>query len=307
MAFLSPRAGDFVFETTNTAGTFNPFTLLGPVTVGSFTYSKVSEIYADGETLYYVRSQAVSAGIRAIFESGRGTYSLGSNTITPTAGSNSSNMAAGSSTFVPITWGAGSQNVICVPDAASLLTVETLIAVVGLNAAAIRAALSLGTAALLNSGVANGTIPVLADDGAGSPGLPAVSGRLLTGMPSSPIPTGGVFQIPVYSNAASFTGWTRIVSIDDCVMALTNNSGTTGGGPHAGGTVGGIGWDASFGIAIANHTLTISEIPHTNTAGPGFGIFAVDAANTPTGHSHGISSAQTWRPPTAYFSLYSKD
>lgn len=161
MAFLSPRAGDFVLETTNTAGTFNTFTLLGPVTVGAFTYSKVSDIYADGETLYYVRSQAVSAGVRAIFESGRGTYNHAANTITPTVGSNSSNMAAGSSTFVPVTWGAGVQNVICVPDAASLITAETLVAVIGLNANAIRAALLLGTAALLDTGTTSGKIPVI--------------------------------------------------------------------------------------------------------------------------------------------------
>lgn len=161
MSFLSPRAGDFVWETTNTAGTFNAFTLLGPVTSGVFTYSKISDIYAGGETLYYVRSQAVSAGVRAIFESGRGTYNHTANTITPTIGSNSSNMAAGSSTFVPITWGAGTQNLICVPDAASLVTVETIVAVMGLNAAAIRTALALGTSALLDTGIIAGKIPVI--------------------------------------------------------------------------------------------------------------------------------------------------
>lgn len=161
MSFLSPRAGDFVFETTNTAGTFNAFTLLGPVTVGNFTYSKVGEIYANGETVYYVRSQAITAGTRAIFESGRGTYALATNRITPTVGSNSSNMAAGSSTFVPITWGAGTQNVICVPDAASLVTVETIVAVMGANAAAIRTALSLGTSALLDTGTTSGKIPII--------------------------------------------------------------------------------------------------------------------------------------------------
>src|SRR6478609_3500169 len=161
MAFLSPRAGDFVWETTNTAGTFNTLTLLGPVTVGAFTYSKVSDIYADGESIYYVRSQAVTAGTRAIFESCRGTFNRSANTITPMVGSNSSNMAAGSSTFVPVTWGAGTQNLICVPDAASLVTVETIVAVIGLNAAAIRTALTLGTSALLDTGTTSGKIPVI--------------------------------------------------------------------------------------------------------------------------------------------------
>lgn len=304
MSFLSPRAGDFVFETTNTAGTFNAFTLLGPVTSGTFTFSKVSEVYADGETVYYVRSQAVSAGVRAIFESGRGTYNHAANTITPTVGSNSSNMAAGSSTFVPITWGAGVQNVVCVPDAASLVTVETLVAIIGLNAAAIRTALSLGTAALLNSGTTNGTVPVLADDGTGSPGLPAVSGKLLTGMPASPIPSGT--KLAGFYQSSAPSGWTLLTSIDDMVLGVTNQSGTDGGGPHNGGTTGGTSWDASFGLSVNGHTLTATEIPCSLLGAAGTAAQTIANVGA-AAHTHTLSSASTWRPKTAYTILCQKN
>jgi len=178
---ISPRGGDFVWETSNTAGTSNPFHLLGPVTVGSRTYSKVSEVYADGETVYYVGAQDVSAGVRMIFESGLGTYNLAANTITPTIGRNSSNTYP-SGSFVPITWGSGARDIICVPDAASQVTIENIVAVLSANASAVRAALSLGTAALLNVGTGTNNIPqLIGTPSAGN--LPAIGGANLTSLP----------------------------------------------------------------------------------------------------------------------------
>lgn len=164
---ISPRGGDFVWETSDTAGTFVAFDLLGPVTVGTRTYSRVSEVYANGETVYYVRSQDVMAGTRMIFESGTGTYNSATNKIMPVAGRNSSNTSPNGS-FVPVNFGAGTRDVVCVPDAASLVTIENLLAVLALNPAGARAALALGTAALANTGTSASTIPTLSAAYAGA-------------------------------------------------------------------------------------------------------------------------------------------
>lgn len=131
MSLLSPRAGDFVAQLTNTAGTFNTFTLLPDLVVnGDFVFSKFGEIFADGATVYYDRSQSVNSITRAIFETGLGTYSSSANTITPTVGLSSSNMSPGSTTFVPITWGAGTQTVVSIPPGGSLVTLENLLAAI---------------------------------------------------------------------------------------------------------------------------------------------------------------------------------
>lgn len=300
MSLLSPRPGDFCWETTSTAGTFNTFALSGtrvadPTT--GFTYDLFADYFADGELVYYVRSQTVSAGVRAIKEAAIGIYHRGPNTIEPTIGIYSTNMSAGSSTFVPITWGAGSQDVTCGIPGADVVTIRLMAQVLALAAAANRTALGLGTAAIVNTGTTNGNIPVLADDGAGSPGLPAISGRLLTGMPAASIPSGT--KLAGFYQSSAPSGWTLLTSIDDMVLGITNQSGTGGGGPHNGGTTGGIGWDASFGISVNGHTLTSGEIPCSLLGAAGSATETIANVGA-AAHSHTLSSSSTWRPATAY-------
>jgi len=110
-----------------------------------------------------------------------------------------------------------------------------------------------------------------------------------------------------FYNSAAPSGWTLLTSIDDTVMCLTNNSGFGGGGPHAGGSTGGVGWDASVGMTVAAHALTAGEIPCSLTAAAGLAVLAVSNVIPSVGHTHTLSSAQTWRPTSAYFILCSKN
>jgi len=303
MALLSPRPGDFVFETTVTAGTFNTFTLSGSRVVDpttGFTYDLFSDYYADGELVYYVRSQSVSPGVRAIKEAAIGIYHRTTNSIQPTIGLFSTNMAAGSSTFIPITWGAGSQNVTCGIPGRETVAVSIMAQVLALAASANRTALGLGTASTFDVGTTSNHILQLD----GSAKIPAVDGSQLTGLPASPIPSGSKFAL---YQAAAPSGWTLITTLDDTVMFVTNGSGTSGGGPHAGGTSAANGWDPSPTYTIGNHALVAAELPRVTGGAAGTDVSVISNINVATGHTHSITASGVWRPPAAYFILCSKN
>jgi hypothetical protein len=163
-----PASAAFAFQTTSTAGTFNAFTLsaLG-VADGLFLYGTFAQRVPDGSLVYYIRSQAVDATHTAIWEAAWGTYNLSANTVTPVTGKESSSAPVGAS-FIPIAWGSGSSNVWSVPPAFSEVTAENLVAMLTAQAAAVRTALGLGSAALLTAGVAVGNVPPLAAVGSGA-------------------------------------------------------------------------------------------------------------------------------------------
>jgi hypothetical protein len=303
MTLLSPRPGDFVFETTSTAGTFNTFALSGtrvsdPTT--GFTYDLFADYFADGELVYYVRTQTTLPGVRAVREEAIGIYHKGPNTIEPTIGLWSTNMAAGSATWVPITWAAGSQNVTCGIPGRESVAVSVMAQVLALAAAANRTALGLGTAATFDVGTTANHILKLD----GSAKIPAVDGSQITGLPSTPIPAGSKLA---FYQAAAPSGWTLITTLDDTVMFITNGSGITGGGPHAGGTSAANTWDPTPTFTVGNHALTRAELPIVTSGASGSAVDVISAISPAGGHSHGITSSGGWRPPAAYFILCSKN
>lgn len=156
------------------------------------------------------------------------------------------------------------------------------------------------------------------------PKYPAGDGSLLTNLPAGTpsVPSGA--RIPFYM-AAVPSGYTLVTGMNDMLISVTDGSGAN----PAGGTTGNIGgWDNSWGIAVANHSLTVAEMPsHSHdvstfavnlssgvvvvsipTSGPG-GTLAPGSAN-PTGggggHSHTLSSTSQWRPPNARFLIGQK-
>jgi hypothetical protein len=206
----------------------------------------------------------------------------------------------------PVSWGVGTRNLFCdVPGRSGVMFGANNLSEITSQATA-QASLGLGTAATATLGTANGNVPQL-----GASGLPAVGGSLLTSLPAI-LPAPATTAVLFYQAAAP-AGWTRVTTIDDTLVSITNNSGTGGGGPHAGGTVdtgsGGTPWDQSSGLVIANHTLLFSEVPYGQGGGAFAGLsFASTFANTNPGvHAHSVSSPATYRPPRAYVSLCTKN
>lgn len=181
MSILTPRGGAFVAETSNTVGTGIAFNLLGAVVVGALKYSRVGEIFADGETVYYVRSQQQGAGTRLLFESGLGTYSSSTNKITPTVGRISSAMSPGATTFIPVTWTGGVSNVTCVTPSESNVTLENLILALSIafSSSSGVSGSPFHTGAFLDAGLTTGLLVQLV-----SGGLPAIGGVNLTSLPT---------------------------------------------------------------------------------------------------------------------------
>lgn len=156
------KLGNRVWETTNTVGTGNAFTLLGVVDADE--YRAFSEEFANGDEVLYCRI----ATTPLVYEISYGTLNTGAGTITPTIGVFSTSTPIGGA-FVPITW-SGTQNVISAPPGSEVPLVandleEYGVTAVGLaliqaaNAAAQRTALGLDDARVtLSSGQSGGTV-----------------------------------------------------------------------------------------------------------------------------------------------------
>jgi hypothetical protein len=180
MSAVSPRGGNFVAETSNTVGTGIAFNLLGAISNGAFKYRTVSQAYSNGDVVYYVRSQAVSSSVLALFEAGIGTYSTSTNKITPVTVLDSSTTPPGT-TPTSISWTGGVSQVWCVPSAEEALTQTSLIRALATVFGSSTGVLSspFHTAAFIDTGIITGTLPLLV-----SGGLPAVGGVNLTSLPT---------------------------------------------------------------------------------------------------------------------------
>lgn len=320
MSVITPRGGGFVLQTTSTASTGTVFFLaVAPVDpITGAAWNTYAQRYADGETVPYVQSMVVGGVF--IWEAGYGVYSLSANSITPSTPYDSSSTPAGG-TFVPVPF-TGTRTVTA--ELGDVLSIKNLAAALSPNQVTMRTALGLGTVAILNTGIAIGNAAKVIDVGSGVAGIDR--SLLPSGVVPS-VPSGAT--LPFYNSAVP-SGYTLVSSIDDMVMCVTNNSGVGGAGPHAGGSTGGISWDVTSGVSVANHTLTASEIPsHTHTtanlalsataalpdiwfnvgtgASAHVGPFTSDGGTGGGGgHSHTLSNAQTWRPKSAYFFLGTK-
>jgi len=286
------------------------------VLTGPFSHPK--DVLTDGQVVTGCTRDNVSYEMGTYtFHSAGGPNGSFSRTLI----SSSSTAPGAIRTTNPINWTTpGTRNFFCtVPETGLLLAANNLSEV---NAVTSRSNLGLGTAAVLDVATVATASKVV--QWRSDAKYPAGDASLLTGLPASPIPSGT--KMPFYQSSAP-AGWTIVTGLDDLVMYLSNNSGTGGGGPYAGGTTsaGVGGWDGSFGLAVGNHTLTIGEMPsHSHT-----GIFVVVAApavpayvplssgsswgadvvgNTGGGgaHNHPISGASTWRPPGAHFIVCQK-
>lgn len=110
-----------------------------------------------------------------------------------------------------------------------------------------------------------------------------------------------------YENAAP-TGWTLVSVPSDSILGVKGGSTWTTGGVSPSGS-----WTVS-GITVADHVLTIPEMPaHTHgisrgdddtEAGDGdnepgaFGNIQSTSTGGGLGHNHGVSQNGTWRPST---------
>lgn len=279
-----------ILATTSTAGT-GPFTSTGAV-----SGFRAGSVLANGTEVPVTRWDASWA-----FEEGTCTVSTSGGTTTwtwvrRTRTSNGVNS--------PVNWApGGTQNVVVGLVGSMVLYWHNYLAELAGNLPLARANLGLGTAAVLDVGTTASKVVQLT----AAAKLPAVDGSLLTNLPpgTPSVPSGT--RMLIYANAAP-SGWTLYNIGDDMVVGITNNSGLGGGGPHAGGTTGGISWDPTFGMTISTTALSAAQIPlalNTMAAGSGSGGGGV-SSQTASAHGHTPSHTSGWRPPTAYFRLCEK-
>ncbi len=187
-----------------------------------------------------------------------------------------------------VNWGAGQRDVLIIDNPLLYAAIANNLS--ELNAATARTNLGLGTAAVLNTGTGANNIPKC--DGSGRI---IGDGSQLTNLPQS-IPGGGINKTNFYQAAAP-VGWTQDTSHNDYMIGITDSN--TGEGHPAGGTIGGIGWDATFGMTVAGHALTQSELPSGLSNSAALAAIVQATSITPAApHTHGLSSALTWRPLT---------
>lgn len=287
-----------VTVTTVGAGDYSCGPALAPLDVSVTFRALNSGVFADGDTFPYECRQG------SVFERGRGTWHSSGNTITRTLiTSNSNNNTA------PITWGGGTK--ILFVDSGEGLTA--------------RSALGLGTAAVLDVGTTANKVVQL--DGTGK--LPSGTDvSQCTGFPAAVAPSVPSGSITVWYQSAAPSGWTRLTALDDCVISITNSIGFGGGGPHAAGTFVAGGWDQSTGLSVGGHSITVAEMA-AHSHGPTAGFFVestgsggtlgapggtnlttalgTDISGAGTAHTHPVSSASTWRPPSAKMLMASKN
>jgi hypothetical protein len=259
-------------------------------------YCAFSLVYADQDTFTYCLRDTSGA-----FEEGLGTYNAGPNTITRTQVYSAGN--ATTRTYgTPYNFSTGTRNLfVDFPSSHGgvMLGGNNLSDVVSTTTA--RTNLGLGSAALLAAGTANGNVPQL-----GASGLPAIGGSLLTSLPAIlPAPSGT--KMLFYADSAP-AGWTIITSVDDKLFKITKGSGA--GGTTGGTNDGGLGgWDTTWGLTSASFTLGTPQLPVGSGGGGLTGLVtsATFASISAGPHSHTLTSASTWRPPSVYCILASKN
>jgi len=300
--------------------------LVGSVTVttGTGDYSlgaampapnrSLQSVLADGDKFPYTCRDGVN------FETGVGTYhAAGGGTVTRTSVGFSSN---GSNTA--FNWTGGGTRTLFIDYGYGFLLLDNNLSDLP-NPQTSRANLGLPTNIDLTS--VNSIVPLTDSSGR----LPAgINVSLCTGFPAATasIPSGtalgGFFQ------AAAPSGWTRITTYDDCLIGIANNIGTTGGGPFNGGTFVAGGWDPTSGVTVTGTAISIAQMPAhvhstafvSQTFGTVYasgtsipappstgGSTGADTASTGGGatHTHTLTNAQSWRPPTLKTLLCSKN
>jgi len=299
-----------IWQGSNTATTGGTITLTVAAVTADPVLGKLfnfRDFYANGSTNVPLYMFDKTTGI---YEYSRGTLTYGASATLDTISSRVIDISS-NGIGTPVAWGAGTRNCI----AAAAPEIHLLSPNLGSE-------IGLGTAAFLNVGTAVNNIVQLIT----GPKLPAIDGSLLTNLPAGTpsIPSGTVLT-GFYQNSAP-SGWTKLTTLNDMLIGLTTGTGIN---PNGGTTSGGS-WDNSTGLTIGSHTLTISEIPthtHPGNIGANFlmsvgslgsmqspagGTTATTASTTGStggggGHDHPITSNSSYRPPTAYTIMCSKN
>lgn len=308
-------------------------------TLFTFSQAYTNGWITDGATVYYTCKNA-SGG----FEEGIGTYNHGAQTLTRTT------ILKSSSGGAAVTWGAGDKSLFAsfpsdqimlaanngsefsnkpltrqnlgsttVGDAlfiaASAAGARTTLGsttvgdalFITASASAARTTLGLGTAATLNVGTSANNVVQLN----GSAQLPAVSGALLTNLPSSAFPA----TTPLLFGAAPPTGWTRVNETEP-FMPMIAQSGDTPGAAGGSWTVSDLSTTGTSGstaltesqIPSHEHVITAyfpgsgssTGIAYTNTGGNVTSLLGTESTGSGSGHTHPvdivITSGGAWRP-----------
>ncbi len=256
-------------NTTTTVGT-SAYALGGALPA---PFRSLATVLSNGDQFYYCCRDNVN------FEEGVGTISglPSSPVVTRTTVISSSN------SNVAVNWSSGTRNLFADFPSSGLMAAANNLSEITSQATA-QASLGLGTAATATLGTGANQVPQIT--GAGK--YPAIDGT----------PFAAATAILFYQDAAP-TGFTRVTTITDKILKVTKGSGSgdTTGGTSDNGTGG---WDNSWGITVAGHTLAASEIGGTQSVGSGAGPTTYFATGSSNPHTHAISSSTQWRPPAAY-------
>lgn len=201
-------------------------------TLLTFSEAEALNWIDDGDQVYYVCKNA--SGAREI---GIGTYNHGAQTLARTSILKSTN---GNNAVV---WGSGDKALfVAIPPDLFMTGANNLSELTNLPAS--RTALELGTAAVLNTGTTENTIPKLL---AGTPGkLPVIDGSNLVGLASA-FASGTVM---IFGQAAAPTGWTKLTTQNDKALRIVSGSGGGAGGSRV-----------LSSANVADHTLVTNEMP----------------------------------------------